>query len=506
MKKIFAYALVGVVSAGTTFGLIKYTEDEMSSPQRESIVSDSQPENNKFATYDYKSAGTVTPDFTTAAKKTVNAVVSITNYSDQVSRRSQSNPFGDPFFDQFFRGQQQQQKSQSDEPQPVGSGSGVIISEDGYIVTNNHVIKEATKLEVTLNNQQSYTATVVGTDPNTDIALIKIDESNLPFLSFYNSDNLQIGEWVLAVGNPFGLTSTVTAGIISAKGRGIGILGKNSDHPIESFIQTDAAINPGNSGGALVNTNGHLVGINSAISSPTGSYAGYGFAVPANLVKKIVNDIKNYGMVQRGYIGIRGFDLSNEQQLKAFNKEKGTHLKTGTGIYVTDVAEDSGAEEAGIEEGDIVKKVDGKEIKTFSILSLVVGSKNPGDKVSVDLLRDGKEKNISVRLKDLNGNTKIRTKADLTVAEKLGASFEGLTDKQKVQYGIESGVLISKLKEGSELAQLGMQQGYIILKVNNKKVDSEKDVNKILKNYKGNVSINFVDRYGRIYTRGFTMK
>ncbi|MRJ09811.1 Do family serine endopeptidase [Ornithobacterium rhinotracheale] len=518
MKNILTYALVGVVSAGTTYGLIEYSQNNnfISNQNITTSANGSDNNNGQFATYSYTSGGTVMPDFTKAANESVNAVVSITNLQDASQRSSQRgmNPFdlfNDPFFDEFFgpqsRGQRQPQRQNqsNNEPVPVGMGSGVIISSDGYIVTNNHVVKDAAKLEVTLNNKQSYVAKLIGTDPNTDLALLKIDEDNLPFLSFYNSDNLQVGEWVLAVGNPFGLTSTVTAGIVSAKGRGIGILSKNSDHPIESFIQTDAVINRGNSGGALINTNGHLVGINTAIFSETGSYAGYGFAIPSNLVKKVINDIKNYGMVQRGYVGIQGFDLSDEMRIKAYNKEKGTKLKTGRGIYVTDITPEGGAQQAGIKTGDIIMKIDGQPINTFSTLSFAVGRKSPGDKVRVEILRDGSYKTFDVVLKDLKGNAKIRSKQDLSVAEKLGASFKPLTDKQKIQYGINSGVLVESLQPNSQFAKIGINEGYIILKINGKEVNSEKDINKILKNFKGNVSVNFVDRYGRIYTQGFSM-
>ena len=521
MKNILKYALVGVVSAGTTYGLIEYSQTGNPFQNESSIVTQADGNNSKgqFATYDYVSKGTVMPDFTQAAESSVNAVVSITNFGDAAEmRRSQASPFdffkNDPFFDQFFgpqgqdRGNQQRGDKKQDadnDPIPMGAGSGVIVSPDGYIVTNNHVVKDATKLEVTLNNKQTYTAKLIGTDPNTDLALLKIDEDNLSFLPFYNSDNLKVGEWVLAVGNPFSLNSTVTAGIVSAKGRGIDILSRNSDHPIESFIQTDAAINPGNSGGALINTNGHLVGINTAILSQTGSYAGYGFAIPSNLVKKVINDIKNYGMVQRGYLGVQGFDLSDELRVRAYNKDKGTSLKSGRGIYVTDVTPEGGAGEAGIEEGDIITKVDGEEINTFSTLSFAVGRKNPGDKVNVEVVRDGKKRNYDVVLRDLKGNAKIRSKADLSVTEQLGVSLKPLTDKQKVQYGINSGVVVTGLQNGSQFAKIGISEGYIILKVNGKEVNSEKDINKILKNYKGNVSVNFVDRYGRIYTQGFAL-
>lgn len=517
MKNIVTYALVGVVSAGTTFGLIEYSQNNnLISNQNITTTASDENNNGQFATFSYASGGTVMPDFTKAASESVNAVVSITNLqsADRQSSQRGLNPFdlfNDPFFDQFFgpnRGQRQQPQKQNNtdnEPTPVGMGSGVIVSSDGYIVTNNHVVKDATKLEVTLNNKQSYVAKLIGTDPNTDLALLKIDEDNLPFLSFYNSDNLQVGEWVLAVGNPFGLTSTVTAGIVSAKGRGIGILSQNSDHPIESFIQTDAVINRGNSGGALINTNGHLVGINTAIFSETGSYAGYGFAIPSNLVKKVINDIKNYGMVQRGYVGIQGFDLSDEIRVKAYNKDKGTKLRSGRGIYVTDVTPDGGAQQAGIKVGDIIVKVDGQPINTFATLSFAVGRKSPGDKVSVEVIRDGSNKAFNVILKDLKGNAKIRTKQDLSIAEKLGASFKPLTDKQKIQYGINSGVLVESLEANSQFAKIGINEGYIILKINGKEVNNENDINKILKNFKGNVSVNFVDRYGRIYTQGFSM-
>ena len=507
MKNILTYALVGVLSAGTTYGLIEYAANDNTTNNNAFFTQADNENDSQFAGYNYTSAGTVMPDFTDAAENSVNAVVSIKNYGNSNSQRqSGQNPFdffNDPFFDQFFdRGQQRQQY---DENMPSGAGSGVLISADGYIVTNNHVISDADRLEVTLNNQETYTAKLIGTDPNTDIALIKIDEDNLPFLSFNNSDNLKVGEWVLAIGNPFGLNSTVTAGIVSAKGRGIGILSRSGEHPIESFIQTDAAINPGNSGGALVNTNGHLVGINTAIYSQTGSYAGYGFAVPANLVQKVVSDFKRFGMVQRGYIGIEGMDLSDESAIRNYNKQNSTELKTTQGVLVTGLSEDGGAIEAGIEEGDIIKEVDGKPIRTFSALSFAVGGKSPGDKVAVKVLRDGKERSYNVTLKDLQGNAKVRSIDDLTILEKLGGEFEPLTEKQKVQYGIESGVIVSDVTRTGILKEIGINPGYIIMKVNDKEVNSKEDIEKILKKYKGNVSVNFVDRYGRIYTKGFSM-
>lgn len=505
MKNILTYAFVGVLSAGTTYGLIHFnTEHDLF--DKSIITQAEEVENNSsFASYQYTSAGTLMPDFTESAEKSINSVVSIKNFGSSNTRSQRGNPldfFNDPFFERFF---QPNRPEQRDESVPSGAGSGVIISDDGYIVTNNHVIADADKLEVTLNNQQTYTATVIGTDPNTDIALIKIDEDNLPYLAFYNSDNLKVGEWVLAVGNPFGLNSTVTAGIVSAKGRGIGILGRSGDHPIESFIQTDAAINPGNSGGALVNTNGHLVGINTAIYSQTGTNTGYGFAVPANLVQKVVSDIKQYGRVQRGYVGIQGMDLSNDRAIRDYNRQNNTDFKTRQGVLVVGLAEDGGAMEAGIEEGDIIKEVDGKRVTTFNALSVTVGAKNPGDIVKVLVERDGKEKLYNVKLRDLQGNTVIRSVDDLTIMEKMGGTFEPLTDKQKVRYGIENGVLVKDVSRTGILQEIGIQPGYIVLSVNGNDVNSEKDIENILDKYKGNVSVNFVDRYGRIYTKGFKM-
>lgn len=512
MKNLLTYALVGVVSAGTTFGLIEYNKSNDVSSNSVATLQPEQNGNAQFATYNYTSAGTDLPDFTKAAESSVNAVVSVTNYGTRSNRQSGGNPFGDmfsdPFFEHFFgerfRGQQRQPQSEQKEV-PLTAGSGVIISKDGYIVTNNHVIQNATKVEITLNNKQNYTAKVIGTDPNTDISLLKIDEDNLPYLSFFNSDNLKVGEWVLAVGNPFGLNSTVTAGIVSAKGRSINILGKNGDHPIESFIQTDAAINPGNSGGALVNTNGHLVGINTAIFSQTGSYAGYGFAVPSNIVQKIVSDLKQYGMVQRGFLGVGILDTSDEQMVKQYNKEFDKKVKPNSGIMVSQLSDDGGAIEAGIEEGDFIKKIDGQPVTAYSNLSVAIGSKNPGDVVKVTVERNGKLRDYNVTLKDINGNAKIRSKADLTATEKMGASFQPLTDEMKARYGIKNGVMVTSISSRSDFAQIGINEGYIITKINGKDINSKNDIDKILKNYKGNVSVNFLDRYGRMYTQGFKM-
>ncbi len=495
MKKYLGYLTVGLFSA--TFAVVgmKYIAPDADG----SIVTTAGGDKNNgaFSLVDYKgNYGFNAPDFVDASQKTVNAVVSINNFSTQ-KRNQRSN---DPF--EFFFGFPQQER---DPDRPTGQGSGVIISEDGYIVTNNHVIKGSDKIEVVLNNQKSYTAELVGTDPNTDIALIKIEEKGLPFIKFVDSDAINVGDWVLAVGNPFGLNSTVTAGIVSAKGRSIDILRRNATNPIESFIQTDAAINPGNSGGALVNPNGDLVGINTAISSPTGSYSGYGFAVPSNLVKKVVEDIKKYGLVQRGYLGIEGMDLNDEYVVKQYNREKGENLKSQQGILVQNVTDNGGAQDAGIRKGDIITEIDGQKVTSFGKLSFAIGSKYPGDKVPVKVLRDGKEKEYVVTLRDQKGNTSTRSISDLTVTEKLGAEFEPLTDRQKVSFGIDYGVMVKNLEPTSKLASIGIGENFILLKINDKEVSSQAEIEKMLKNHKGKVSISYVDPYGRIYTRGFTM-
>lgn len=498
-RKVLPFAVVGVMSGATTFGAIHYFENRDTTDQTSYFTN--AKSNVSFAGFNQAALG---DDFVQASKMTVPAVVTIKNYSNRTSGRSTEQDIFEWFFGQPNRSQRNQQRPDNI---PSGMGSGVIISPDGYIISNNHVVAGANKLEVVLSNKKSYIATLVGTDPNTDISLLKIEEKGLPYLNFANSDNVEVGQWVLAVGNPLGLNSTVTAGIISAKGRGIGILGSqgNATNPIESFIQTDAAINPGNSGGALVNTNGDLIGINSAISSTNGYYQGYGFAVPANLAKKIVEDIKKFGLVQRGFLGVNSLDLSNDQQIAQYNSRNNTKLKSGAGVYVTDVTEKSGAEDAGLRTGDIITRIDQTTIKDFADLSLSVGSKRPGDQVMVTYLRNGKENTARVTLKDQKGNTTVRSKADLSVSEKIGAEFEPLNDRFKRDYGLNSGVVTKNVAVGGEMAKIGIVDNYIVIEINGKPVNSEKEVENILKNHKGNVQVKFVDESGRIYTRGFTM-
>ncbi|QII69815.1 Do family serine endopeptidase [Apibacter sp. B3706] len=510
IKKIGSYILVGaiggLISAGAVTSISKNTN-------LNDFEIFKNPTHNEKAYFTSASTNSVVglnpPDLTIAAEKTVNAVVSVKCYSSYVQQqqRRSLDPF-DFFFGDPFNSQGQQRQQQNPKDSPNGLGSGVIISSDGYIVTNNHVIDGADKIEITLNNQKTYTATLVGTDINSDIALLKIDEKGLSFLNFYNSDNVRIGEWVLAVGNPFGLTSTVTAGIISAKGRSLDLLRSNSRSPIESFIQTDAAVNPGNSGGALVNANGDLIGINTAIASHsgTGTFEGYSFAVPSNIAKKVVEDIRKYGLVQRGYLGIGALDLSDDSAVKQYNSQNKTNYKSQEGVLITDIQNDGGAKDAGLKKGDIIKQIDGTNIKNFPTLSGVIGEKRPGDQVKVTVIRDDSYKSFNVRIKDAKGGTSVKTKNDLSVAEKLGAEFQELTDDQKVNYGLESGIVVTRIDSNGKLKLAGIGEGYILMEVNDKPVNSEKDIEKILKNYKGTVSVRYVDPYGRIYRRGFKME
>ncbi|MBP1640439.1 MAG: protease Do [Bacteroidetes bacterium] len=405
------------------------------------------------------------PDFTVAAENSVNAVVHVKVETKQrmINGGDMDN---DPFFN-FFFGPNGSGSQRQLEPQKA-SGSGVIISTDGYIVTNNHVVSEADNIQVVLNDKRTFTATVIGTDPNTDIALLKIEAKDLPTLVFGNSDDLKLGEWVLAIGNPFNLTSTVTAGIVSAKARNINII--SSKTPIESFIQTDAAINPGNSGGALVNTRGELIGINTAIASQTGSYSGYGFAVPVSIVSKVVADIKQYGAVQRALMGVQIRDIDDD-----FAKEK--KIKVLDGVYVAEVNDLSAAKEAGIKEGDIITKINGVTVKSSAELQEQVGRHRPGDKVEVTFIREGKDKTVSVTLKNQQGDTKVVKNKGI---EALGASLEEVNDDLKQKLRISGGVQIVGLQRNSLLAAAGLQKGFVILKINNKNIRKVGDIESVI--------------------------
>ena len=400
-------------------------------------------------------------DFTFAAEKTVHGVVHI-----QCETTVQS-VFYDDFFSFLLPPQSRERSYQT-------SGSGVIISEDGYVITNNHVVQDAETINVVLNDKRSFVARLVGNDPSSDLAVIKIEADGLEPLQFGNSDEVKIGEWVLAVGNPFNLTSTVTAGIVSAKARNINILGnKMSNAPIESFIQTDAAVNPGNSGGALVNLKGELVGINTAIASSTGSYTGYSFAIPSNIVRKVTSDLIQYGMTQKANIGVHFAEMDSK-----LAEVKG--IKSVRGIYIGYVIKDGAADKAGIKDGDIIASIDGKSVNSNAEFNEVLAQHSPGDVVKVAIERDGKPFYFDVTLFNSMGNTDI-IRNDTEAAEQiLSGSFREVNDKEKQQYGISKGIVIEKVGK-SPFARLGIKNGFIITSIDKKVNISIEDIRQLEK-------------------------
>lgn len=423
-------------------------------------------------------------DFVEAANQTIPAVVHVkTTYPSQ-----RGNPMMDPFG--FFWGPAPQRNA----PQQQSSGSGVIISDDGYIVTNHHVIEDADAVQVTLDDKRTFSAKVIGKDPSTDLALLKIDAKDLPFAAYGNSDNVKVGEWVLAVGNPFNLTSTVTAGIVSAKARNIHIL-PDQRFPIESFIQTDAAVNPGNSGGALVNTRGELIAINAAIASTTGSYAGYAFAIPVNIVKKVVDDLLEYGNVQRGFIGVSIRDIDAD-----FAREN--ELPVLDGVYVNGLTDGGAASSAGIKTGDIITRINDVPVRTSPELQEQVGRYRPGDKIDVTYLRDKKERETVVTLRNFEGNTSV-IKAN-EVSTTLGATLEPVNDNVRKKLGINKGVVVKELNSG-KLRSAGIREGFIITAIDNKEVASSSDVMNYLQEKKGGVLIEGVYPNGLKAYYGFGM-
>jgi serine protease Do len=499
MRKIGLTLLTAFVGGAMALGTYKVFEDKsansMSFEDRQKVYFAS----NKSAAIT-SSAGEV--DFTQAAAAVTPAVVYIrTTYAATASSGRDSQM--EDLFGQMFG---QHARPRSSQPQ-MASGSGVIISPDGYIVTNNHVVEKADKITVALNDHRTYQAKVIGTDPNTDLALIKITATNLPIVKLGNSDDARVGEWVLAVGNPFNLTSTVTAGIISAKGRNIGIIGSedngddDSQSPfgptrnqpdvpkvnkaIESFIQTDAAINPGNSGGALVNTKGELIGINSAIASHTGSYEGYGFAIPVNLAKKVLDDIEKYGSVRRGYIGV-SFQELNEDAAERLN------VKTTNGLYVNELVAGGGAEQAGIRKGDIITKVDGTTIYESSDLQEKVGRLQPGDKVKLTVLRDGATKEIAVTLKgEAAPANKVaaRSKSAEELYNKLGASFRPLTPQEKSKMRVNAGVVVTQVRSGGFFDETDIPVGSVITSINKQPINGIADIDKAITNTRNGMVI-----------------
>lgn len=467
---MFGLMLSAMVGGGVAVGGYKLLEDEQTTTGQQ------LPNTNVRYTSAMRDSKAVVPEglnFVTAAELVTPAVVHVTTeYRVQArnSAPSEIHPFFRDFFGDEFEGYQRRQQGPA-----MGSGSGVIIASNGYIVTNNHVIDRADKIQVILDDKRTFEATLVGTDPNTDIALLKINADNLPALRYGNSDNVRVGEWVLAVGNPFNLNSTVTAGIVSAKGRNVGILQGAGSYSVEAFIQTDAAVNPGNSGGALVNLNGDLVGINTAIASQTGSFAGYSFAVPSSIVSKVVDDLIKYGEVQRALLGVQMQEVDAE-----LAKEK--DLKTLNGVYVAGFSEESAAKAAGLQAGDVITEINGVPVGTGAQLQEQVTRYRPGDKVKVGFLRAGNRKNVNVTLRNANGSTEI-VKRDPNDAKAMtidGAKFEAASKQDLNRLEITGGVKISGV-EKSAFAETGMKDGFIITSIDRKPTNTPEDIQKILK-------------------------
>lgn len=458
MKRLSSLFLVSLLSGATTLGAYKLFFEGKSN--RDSIVTLASGNNSRTVGLSAEAI-----DFTAAAENAVHTVVHVKN----VSVRTVSNPIMEFFYGQ--RGGQQQEQ--------IGTGSGVIISEDGYIVTNNHVIKDATELEVTLNNNKSYKAKLIGTDSKMDIALLKINaDEKLPYSTFADSDQVKVGEWVLAVGNPYNLNSTVTAGIVSAKARNL-----DNRNGIQSFIQTDAAVNPGNSGGALVNTRGELIGINTMISSPTGSYAGYSFAVPSNITRKIIEDIMEFGGVQRGILGVEGNELNSKA-----STELG--IKDTEGFYINKVTKNSGAEKAGLKSGDVIKKIDNQKISSFAELTGYINTKRPNDKVQVTFVRDGEIKTAAVTL----------IKNDIFTTEFKGLELENIDAADKKKYRINYGVRIKEINNENLRPYYDQLKGNIILSVDNVKATDVETISGFLnkKDENQSVSIQMINRMGQV--------
>lgn len=475
MNTNFKTSIIGLVSGFVGAGLFYAFSQALQPISTQEILmnySDNQTDNSnlKFADYQYatKKVGE-NLDFVQAAAQSTPSVV----YIKTVSQGQQSYSW----FDMFFNGGGRENRV-------VGSGSGVIFSKDGYIMTNNHVINNADRIEV-VHNKRTYQAQIIGTDPSTDLALLKIENNNLPTAKLTSSTSVAVGDWVLAVGNPFNLTSTVTAGIVSAKGRDIGVL--KGQFPLESFIQTDAAINPGNSGGALVNLKGELVGINTAILSQTGSYSGYGFAVPSDIVAKVYNDLKQYGQVQKAFIGAEVADVT-EEKLKTLNT---TDI---TGVYLIDVEEGSAAENAGLQKNDIILKINGKNITSKGSFDEQISYYKPGDNIVLQLNRNGKIIEKNLQLRNIDGTVSV-IKTERYTADNLGVEFEMLRKAEKSKLRIENGVRVAKIT-GGLFAQMRIEEGFVITSVNNVVIDSPKQLSSILENARGRVIIQGINKQG----------
>ena len=476
--------LTVLISAITTFAVI-FTFNKIDHNRNNPNFQSTLPANYKYAGFldsgNSPMGGPV--DFTQAAAAAIPTVVHIKTLTNAKTVNNnlpqQQNPFSDLFGDDLFNqlfGQGQRQRMLPEK----ASGSGVIISDDGYIVTNNHVVAGSDKVTVTMSNRKTYTAKVIAADPSYDLAVIKIDANNLPFMLYGNSSDTKIGQWVLAIGYPLYLDATVTAGIISAKSRWLGLNHDKSGGQqlaVESFLQTDAAVNPGNSGGALINTSGQMIGINAAIASPTGYYSGYSYAIPVDIVKKVVNDLIKYGSVQRGFLGAAFLDAGRltDQQKKQANVPENVD-----GVYITDVVANGAAKEAGIKPGDVIEKINGVTINSGSELQEQLSNFRPGDKVDVTVSRDGSEKTMKVTLKNNAGNYSIVKAAPMV--DKLGAELETLDPQKAKQLGLPGGVVVKKINDGVLNDQTRMRDGFIITKVNGKDVKSLDDLKKEIGN------------------------
>ena len=469
MKKIATY--IFIVFIASTFTLIGSKYYATNSEKGIEVIQETAPQIVKTNNDHTAAYAAETTDFTHAAEATVDAVVHVKN----TAVKTIHNPL-----DAYFYGNSNGRKYKQ-----VGTGSGVIISPDGYIITNNHVVANATEIEITLNNKKVYTAKLIGSDENNDIALVKIEATDLPHITFANSDSVKIGEWVLAVGNPYNLTSTVTAGIISAKGRDL-----DGNNTIESYIQTDAAVNPGNSGGALVNTKGELVGINTAISSKTGSYVGYSFAVPSNIAKKVVEDLIEYGNVQRAFLGIQFIELNGQNSKKL-------DTPIAEGIFVTKVLNGGAAIEAGIKENDIITQINNTKITKLSDLKGQLNAARPGESMNISVLRDDEEKVFPVVLKNKFGEEAF-SDTDF-IDHILGLQLEDISEKQKQKYQIDYGVSISKI-ENTSFKRYGIKENAIILAIERQKIHSVTDVEQLMRHYEDNeyVTLQILNTNGKL--------
>ncbi len=479
-NQLKSYVVIALLSSGVTLGAY-----QLLNLGNQTNFSDSP---SAFSSHVSNISAAGAPgEFTYAAEKSTPAVVHIKTKMEQ-RQRQYSSPFDDLFggFGDPFGGGGRRQAPQ----QAEASGSGVIISADGYIVTNNHVVDEASEISVILNDKREFKAKVISTDPSSDLAVIQIKANDLPFMTFGDSDALKVGEWVLAVGNPFNLESTVTAGIVSAKGRQ-NIIDRNEDrsaNPLESFIQTDAAVNPGNSGGALVNLKGELIGINTAIYSRTGQFAGYSFAVPVSIVKKVSADLIKYGNVQRGFLGVSIMEVNAK-----LVEEK--DLKVNTGVYVGGFSENSAAKTAGIKINDVITKIDGIETKTTAKLMEIVGRKRPGEALNVTVNRDGQNKDFTVTLKNKDGNTSIvkNEAGEAYKSEFLGAKFGALSSSDKEKFNVSTGVKVIEVSPDGRLEMYGLSKGSIITKINDKVVNNPKEAAELLESRKGRVKLEGID-------------